>query len=110
MTPKELADRIEAAMLAAMSEDGEENAEVVFSHLLPAAKAIATAITETENRYCAMIDLSTGELVSTQIALPDWEELQSTIEAGSDLKWIGNSDDGDFALYLHDQILKSKML
>jgi hypothetical protein len=106
MTPKELADRIEAAMLESLKE---QQAEVVFSHLLPDAKAIATAASST-HRYCAFINLSSGAIELGEFPIVEWESVQSEIEVGGVLKWLGSSEDGDFALYLHDQILKSKML
>jgi hypothetical protein len=94
----------------ALNDDGIQTTEFEFYHLLPNNHFVATAIGADNRRIMAMSNLATGDFNYSDHDPQELSQIQQRLDGdrpGAKLKWIGQGQDGEFAVYVQDGKLGS---
>lgn len=97
-------------MTAALNDDGIQTTGFDFYHLLPNNHFVATAIGADDRRIMAMTNLVTGDFTCADHDPAELAQIQGRIDnsfPGGKLKWVGDGQDGEFAVYAQDGELRS---
>jgi hypothetical protein len=102
-TAKAQVQAILDGVTAALNDDGIQTTGFEFYHLLPNNHFVATAIGADDRRIMAMSNLATGDFAYSDHDPAELAQIQGRIQnthPGAKLKWIGDGQDGEFAVYV----------
>lgn len=109
-TAKAQVQAILDGMTAALNDEGIQTTGFEFYHLLPNNHFVATAIVHPDRRVFAMTNLASGDFNYSDHDPAELAQIQGRIQnshPGAKLKWIGQGQDGEFAVYVQDGKLGS---
>jgi hypothetical protein len=94
----------------ALNDEGIQTTGFEFYHLLPNNQFVATAIGVDNRRVMAMSNLVTGAFSYSDHDPQELAQIQKRLDGdrpGAKLKWVGQGQDGEFAVYMQDGKLGS---
>ncbi len=110
---QELKAQVQAVLdqiTAALNDEGIQTTGFDFYHLLPNNQFVATAIGVDNRRIMTMSDLVSGTFGYSGHDPQELAQIQKRLDGdrpGAKLKWVGQGQDGEFAVYMQDGKLGS---
>lgn len=109
-TAKAQVQAILDGITAALNDEGIQTTGFDFYHLLPNNNFVATAIGVDDRRVMAMTNLATGQFNYSDHDPAELQQIQQRLDnshPGAKLRWVGDGQDGEFAVYVQDGKLGS---
>jgi hypothetical protein len=95
---------------AALNDEGIQTTDFEFYHLLPNNRFVATLVGADNRRIMTMTDLLSGTFDYSDHDPQELAQIQQRLDGdrpGAKLKWVGQGQDGEFAVYVQDGKLGS---
>lgn len=102
MSVTALASQVESGIRSLLSDDNIDVEQFEFYHVTPADVAIWMVTATDQAVFTGATNLETGEGQYIEFPADELVQVRSLIEAaspGAQLRWIGQADDGEIALY-----------
>lgn len=102
MSVTALASQVESGIRSLLADDDIDVEQFDFYHVTPADVAIWMVTATDQAVFTGATNLETGEGQYIEFPADELAQVRSAIEAaspGAQLRWIGQGDDGEIALY-----------